>query len=53
VTEVPDDVEDEISTSGTLPNTDGFSLLILAVSTALSLGGLLAFWTVVARRARA
>jgi hypothetical protein len=50
-TEVPDDVEDEIPTSGPLPNTDGVSLLVLAISTALSVGGLVAFWAVVVRRA--
>jgi hypothetical protein len=53
VTEVPDDVEDEIPTSGPLPNTDGFSLVFLALSTALSISGLMAFWAVVVRRARA
>jgi hypothetical protein len=50
VTEVPDDVEDEIP-SGLLPNTDGFSLVVLALTTTLSVGGLLAFWAAVLRRA--
>jgi uncharacterized repeat protein (TIGR01451 family) len=49
--DVPDDVVDEVTTIGELPNTDGISLLVLALTTAPSIGGLVMFWAVVVRRA--